>query len=335
MIPTEIDVLREKHNIQLREIPEGSIPVQRASYVTGLFGRRGSGKSAAMAYIGLQDWKRGRSIFYYPVDFGLDVPGAVAMSPEELVTMPDRLDGATVLLDEMQELMSKFRTNTISSLLMMSFLRQVRKRGASVYFTSNDPGGINRDVAEQTDYHAHCQMLTDNYCALIGYHRRGCLDTVRLRWKDTQGVHGENRYKKDGRKGFVMHMVGISDIYKHYNTNSIADPMDVMMMTKSSIAARRNVDGLGMTVREFETKLAEVWIPALVAQGITIIAPGNFIRVLKREEGIDIDSAQLGKRLGGIGLPRHRRKTGNIYKLPPPESVGDFLDGVWEPDDDL
>jgi len=321
------------------EVPAGRMAFLPESKVVGLFGRRGSGKSAAMALMAFRDWKynsnKTRKIFYYPVDYGLKIPDAEAMSPEELISMPDRMDGSLILLDEMQELMSKFRTNTTSSLLMMAFLRQTRKRGANVVFTSNDPGGINRQVADQTDLHAQCQMLWSDTCKWLRYHRFMCTCTVRLRWKDTQGVHGVNPYKKDGRKGIVQHMVGIPDIFKYYNTASIADPMDVMLLTKNSLAATRSQSGLGMTWSAFDEKLVVEWIPMLVQQGFATLAPGNFVRVLKREEGITIDASQLGKRLAGVGLPRHRRKAGNIYKLPPVEDLDLWTDGVWEPDDDL
>jgi len=316
-------------------VPEGRIPIMPKSLVMGLFGHRGSGKSALMAMFGINEWKLGRSIYYYPETYALKLPfDCESMSPEELVDMPDKLNGATVLLDEMQELMSKYRTNTTSSQLLMAFLRQVRKRGANVFFTSNDPGGINRQVADQTDIHGNCRMVTDGYCELIGYHRRECGDKVSVKFIDTQGKYG--RTWMGDRKSIYRDITGIASVYEYYDTTSIADPLDVMMMTKDSIYKRRAVDGLnGMNAAEFEAHLAEKVIPALVEQGITTIAPGNFIRVLKREESITIDAAQLGKHLGGIGLPRHRRKTGNIYKLPSPESLDDYLEGVWEPDDDL
>ncbi|KKK49054.1 hypothetical protein LCGC14_3138930, partial [marine sediment metagenome] len=125
------------------QIPEGRIPTMKQSFVMGLFGDRGSGKSAAMAYYGIQDWKRGRQIVYYPETFGLKVPGAIGLGAKDIGAIPDLLDGATILIDEIQELLSKFRTNSTLSLQLMSLFRQVRKRGASVFFTSNDPGGIN------------------------------------------------------------------------------------------------------------------------------------------------------------------------------------------------
>ena len=156
------------------QIPEGRIPTLKNSFVMGFFGERGSGKSAVMAYYGIQDWKRGRRIIYYPESFGLKIPGAIGLSPRDLGVIPEMLDGATILIDEIQELLSKFRTNSTLSLQLMSLLRQVRKRGANVIFTSNDPDGINRSVADQTDMHATCQMITDPRCYKLGWHRPGC-----------------------------------------------------------------------------------------------------------------------------------------------------------------
>ncbi len=320
-------------------IPEGRVPTLKPSFVMGLFGDRGSGKSAVMAYYGIQDWKRGRQIVYYPESFALKVPGAIGLGAKDIGTLPDLLDGATVLIDEIQELLSKFRTNSTLSLQLMSFFRQVRKRGASVFFTSNDPGGINRSVADQTDMHAHCEMITDWRCYKLGFHRTGCTDTVRLRIKDTQGRHGINRYKKDGRKGFVQNIVGISDVYPHYDTASIANIIDVVATTKADLLEHEATKRLGMTWEEFDSQLLNGIIPQLVRAGGTSITPRNFAATLKQDlnipaKGEALDSRVIGKRLKMMGLTSHRFTDGRVYRLPPLERLEEWQAGLWSPADE-
>ena len=325
-----------------KKLPPGRIPTLLQSFVFGLFGDRGSGKSAAMAYYGIQEAEAGRPIFYYPEDFDLKIPGAEAMSPADLVSMPDRLTGATVLIDEVQEVLSKFRTNAIASLLLMAFFRQTRKRGANVIFTSNDPNAINSALSTQTDLHAMCRMVTDPRCYDVGYHLRSCADTVRMRIKDTNGKHGLIGNRKDGRKGFVQHLVGIGDVYPLYNTGAIADPAEVMGLNKRNLLELRAQEKLGSikTWENFDIKLITEIIPSLVANGYKSIIPGTFVNTLQNEMDIPekplpaLDSRELGKRLKAIGLVSTRKAKGMVYQLPPKEHLQAWADGVWSPDND-
>ena len=318
-----------------KKIPKGRIPTLLESFVMGLFGDRGSGKSAAMAYYGIAEHEAGRKIFYYQEDFGLDIPGAEAMPPKELISMPDKLNGATVLIDEMQELLSKYRTNSTSSMLLMSFFRQTRKRGANVVFTSNDPDGINKSLANQTDMHAMCNMITDQRCYKVGYHLASCADTVRMKVKDTQGKHGLLANRKDGRRGFVQHLVGIGDVYPYYNTGSIADPADVMGLNKGTLLSSRAQQTLGMTWEQFDDKLANEIVPGLVAGRYNTIVPSLFVKTLQKEMGIPMNGNDpmapniLGTRLRSIGLIPTRVAKGMVYKLPPLERLQEWADGVW------
>jgi len=323
------------------ELPDWAIPILQQSYVAGFFGDRGSGKSAVMAYYGIAESDRGRPIFYYPEDFGLLGVEAEPMGPEELVSFPDRLNGATVLIDEIQEVLSKFRTNSTGSQLLMAFFRQVRKRGTNVIFTSNDPGGINGALANQTDIHGMCNMLSDKRCYRAGYHLRSCKDTVRVILKDTQGKHGLTEGRKDGRKGFVQHVAGIGDVYRWYNTRAIADPAAVMGMSKNGIFATRAQAELGMSYDDFEKQLRDVIIPQLVMDGWESLAPSNFVQKLKEDLDLPpkentgnktLDPRILGRRLTNIGLTSSRKAKGMIYDLPPLEYLTAWQDGVWSPD---
>ena len=278
-----------------------------------------------MAWYGLKEAELGRPIFYYPEDFGLKCDGAEAMAPDELVSMPDAMNGATILIDEVQEVLSKFRAAATSSLLLMSFFRQTRKRGANVIFTSNDPGGINSSLANQTDFHGNVSMVEDTRCRQYGYHLKYCTDTAKIRFKDTQGKYGLVQGRKDGRKGFVQ-LLGIADVYPLYNTASIADLSEVMRLTKSNLINRKDDEKYA----DLDKTLREDIVPSLASQGLRVIVPGLFVEVLKRERDITIDPRELGKRLRRIGLPVKKTSKANVYQLPTLEQLPEWIDGVWD-----
>lgn len=325
-----------------RIIPPGKVRTLDDSFVIGLFGDRGAGKSAVMASFAWEEWKLGRQIIYYPETLGLTIPGAIAMGPLELGAVPELLDGATVCIDEIQELLSKFRTNTMLSQHMMGLFRQVRKRGTNVYFTSNDPDSINKAVADQTDLHGMCSMIVDPRCKQdYGYHFDGCLDTVRIKWKDTQGKHGIRPGRKDGRKRMVQHIVGISGVYPTYDTASIAEFAAVAGVSKADVIGQKQSTLLGRSWVEFDTELITYIIPQLVTVGVMSLTPVSFVKTLKDkynipEKGKDpMDPRALGRRLKGIGLTSKRGHSGVIYSLPPAEMLEDWAAGLWSPIDDL
>ena len=103
-----------------------------------------------MCKFGIDAAEAGQKVFYYPEEYGFRYVSSkypknkpVSMSPAELVKVPEELNNSTILLDELQELMSKYRSNTTATQLLMGLFRQVRKRGSNIIFTSNDPNNIN------------------------------------------------------------------------------------------------------------------------------------------------------------------------------------------------
>lgn len=305
----------------------------------GLFGERGSGKSAAMCLYGIQEYLDGRQLIYYPKTYALKVPGALAMGPLELSDVPEVLNGATVLIDEIQELLSKYRSNSTLTLKIMGFFRQVRKRGANVIFTSNDPDAINRALPDQTDQHGTCTMDEDLYCEQVGYHLPDCNDTVRIVIKDTPGKHGLIPYRKDGRKGYVEILAGISDVYGMYDTASIADITEVVDASKSQIMERAHTADLGMSWGELDQKLIDEIIPKLVAAGAASVTPKNFAKTLAAEfdipaKGPPLTPEIIGRRLKMIGLPPRRLNSGMSYTLPPAELLEPWQAGIYSPGDE-
>jgi hypothetical protein len=314
----------------------GEIPVRPASWVIGLFGKRGSGKSIVMCYFGLDAYQHGEPVFYYPPEYGFAYGTPLTMA--ELVQVPDKLKGATILIDEMQEVLSKYRTGSAASLRIMAFIRQVRKIGATVVFTSNSPEEINRSLASQADYHANCTFYQDHRCDKRENHLKTCEDLVVVEWVDTQGASGINPYKKDGRKRYPAMLKNVQCFYGLYRTESIADVNEVLQLTAAKIVASVAEERLGMRWGEFDDLLLDEIVPSLVlgdpevdppVPPVAQLVPGPFARLLMRERGIDIDATKLGEALKRVGLYRGRTKTNNYYHLPRADQLADWRDGLW------
>jgi hypothetical protein len=333
-LTTSVTAPASKTAVEIWTPPDATkIPVRSQSYVIGLFGKKGSGKSIVLCYFGLDAIEHGRQVYYYPRDYGL--VGGTPMEPEELVSIPEKLDGATVLIDEIQELLSKYRTNTLASQNLMAMFRQVRKRSSDVIFTSNDPGSINHGVVGQTDIHGFCTFYQDHRCDNREFHLKSCDDLVVTQWTDTQGAHGTIPDRKDGRKRYPAMLPRVKRFYGYYNTESIADPVDLYKISKRTILASQAEEKLGMTWAEFDDLLRNEIVPSLVFADnpVTTIVPGGFVRLLMRERKINIDPTSLGVRLASLGLTRTRNSRNNTYALPPADRMLDWQDGLWNASD--
>ena len=299
------------------------------SRVMGLFGDRGSGKSACMAHIGNMKRRAGKNIFYYPPAYGLNI--GEPMSPSELAQVPDKLNNAVVLIDEIQELLSKYKQNTIASAQIMAFFRQVRKRGVDVVFTSNDPSNINKHVADQTDYYYRLIMKTDPRCKGLGMHRPArypgdpeeCRDMVIGSAYDAQGRYSDNNHMPLF-KTIITH---IHRYYRLYDTTSIADPADLLTINKHSLIKNKMYASVGMPRAQLEEKITDV-IVNLVNNGFEKIIPGKFAKTLQREQKLTIEPRLLGSMLQEMGLEKTRGPKSVIYTLPDKGELGMWLDGV-------
>ncbi len=280
---------------------------------------------------------RGRKVFYYPESFGFNYKKgenqALPMSPSQLVKIPEVLNNSVVLIDEIQELLSKYRANTTATMMIMSFFRQVRKRGCRVYFTSNDPDNINPAVANQCDYHAWVSFHEDKRCHKAGYHLIGnpasaCKDYLTVRLFDTQ-----KNYKKGNKDSLYGAVTHVSRMYKFYDTTSVADVSEVLGLTKASVLDDKQQESIGMSWRELDNNIEEV-IGSLVAQGFDQLVPRQFVKVLFDQKKINIPDHVLGKRLTQMGLSKNRRSGGYVYHLPPDqETYEKWINGVWAFDD--
>ncbi len=318
---------KQKQNKQ-KKYPKGSIPILPDSKVIGLFGSRGSGKSALMCKFGIDAAEAGRQVFYYPEEYGFKYISPkypdikpISMSPAELVQVPEELNNSTILLDEIQELMSKYRSNTTATQMLLAFFRQVRKRGSNIIFTSNDPNNINNSIAPQTNYHMYLKMYPDQRCNRKGYHNPYyCLDTV----------FAEVRHTQKGAEGYPSVFTRISRMYQWYDTTSIAKPADVMSITKAKVMEQNIWETTGKTKAEV-LKIIEDAIINLVNNGYTSVAPRGLSKILREEKKIILSSDVIGKAINNLNpLEKKRKSSGMSYELPPKDKLQEWIDGLYD-----
>lgn len=324
------------NNQTMPKIPAGRIPVLPHSDVIGLFGKRGSGKSAAAAVmtLNLMGSRQGINtpVFYYPPSFGF-VYGQ-PLPPDELVQIPEKLNGAIVILDEMQVLLSKYRAMSTSSNLIRAFLTQVRKRGCTVIYTSNSPETIDHQVSQQTDFHGQCYFFEDRRCFKRGWHMPGCEDTVKIIFKDTQGRYGTvpNEFRRDPRQTSMIVLHHVARFYHVYNTGAIADPTDLMGLSTERVLRDKGDAAQGISAAEIEAQLQENWIPALVREeGATVVTAAALARRISRDTALNVSAVALGRALTALGVPRIKKKDANYYHLPEADALAEFIAGTWTP----
>lgn len=307
------------------------IPILPPSSCVMFFGKRGSGKSAVMAKMGKDEANLGKKVWYWPPDYQFKYGEPIDLLT--LAKLPTWLRDGALLLDEIQILASNLRTISTANQMIGSILQQVRKRGLNVYGTSNQPGRIDGTVALQTDYHYNCFMMEDQRCASYGYHIPSCDDHVRVRWVDTNGLHGYDRRFKDGRRRGRFVIWKIRDVYATYNTGAIADLADVMSVTKQAILDQKLDDGVGMSTAELTAKLRNEWIPALVKSGTKRAVPSVLANTFNEQFGLSLDPRTLGKALREIGIPSVRLNEGRFAVLPPEEHLDLWIrTGDWPRD---
>lgn len=305
------------------------IPVQADSTVYGLFGDRGEGKSCAMAYMGLRAAAAGRKVLYTPADFDFKYGEAVDLV--DLIQMADKLSGATILMDEMQVLLSKWRVATAVSWSLRTFFQQIRKRGCNVYFTTNSPSELDSTLQDQTDYHGYCHRFVDPRCSKspLREHLTDCKDTIMVSFTDTQGTHGlvadplsGNKRRKRGR--WYVHPA--LPIYTTYNTFAIADVADMMAITRDKIvqdsAERRSM----MTLEQIKDLMREQIIPSIVEKGFNAIRPTELAKQIAADFTVDgkplvLTPEILGHAFTKLGLERDRRTLGSYWILPEKEEL--------------
>jgi len=122
--------------------------VVEESSVNGILGRRGHGKSTLLAKIGEDDYNLGKKII---TNFWVSYPH-IYMSFEDIIMLPEELQDATLLLDELQVGAGARKALSLSNQDINKFITQLRKRNIMLFYTTQNYKFIDVDIRSQTDY---------------------------------------------------------------------------------------------------------------------------------------------------------------------------------------
>lgn len=322
----------------MARIAYSGIPILQDRTVIGLFGEAGSGKSAVLAKTGIRDIKAGRKVHYCPEDFQL--AGGHPISVLELARMdPEKLRGSTLLLDEMQVILSKWQMGSTRSFSIRSYIQHLRKYQVNVYYTTNAPEALDTELEDQTSFHGWCTLVKDTRCEKTPRqeHLKHCRDYVLMQMVDTHSKYGRVMWA-DGRlrrKRKVYVVRNLISVYSQYNTLAVQDPLELMGITKDVILGTRAEEDAGITTPQLVDVLRDIYIPELVRGGYDQIMPGAFSPRFNDEEtrrrgsDVNVKSQQMGYALQELGLEKQRQGRGVVYHLPPVAYLEDWKNGLW------
>lgn len=151
------------------------------TYVVGILGPKGSGKTVLLAYLLYRDSLAGRPIvsnFHLAFDH-------IQKDFSELVKLPDFLQNATVGYDEFHIAVDSRRSTSKSNIAFDTFLSQIRKRDCILYYTTQIFLKLDVRVREQTDI---LILPTENDGEIFSYEVRdrfsgNLLNTLNLNMK--------------------------------------------------------------------------------------------------------------------------------------------------------
>lgn len=117
--------------------------------ITAILGNRGAGKTCFMTFLAHEYHQKGKRIFanYHLVD----IPYTY-MSFKKMATLPEELNDALVLTDEMHMGADSYDFMKAGSRAFATFATQLRKRRVYWYYTTQIMTQVAKRVRTQTDY---------------------------------------------------------------------------------------------------------------------------------------------------------------------------------------
>jgi hypothetical protein len=147
-----------------RQLPDENKQWFPPEYVGALVGQRGGGKTLRLAFHSLTALSEGMTVFtnleLYPEKAGIkEKPHPLDL--ETLLSFDTSLQGALIVISELDTWIEKMRPMSTSSILMGKFLRQLRKRNLIVLFDTQ--GEMPSVVLPQVDiiYYSHDFFFTE------------------------------------------------------------------------------------------------------------------------------------------------------------------------------
>lgn len=296
--------------------------------MTGLFGKKGSGKSLLAAYLAESQWrlrgKRGK-ILYFPDSYSHVHGEAITLA--EMAIGSDRMNNSIMIWDEAQIILNKFRSSSVANRALIAFLTQVRKRGVFLYYTSNAPKQLDRALNEQTDLHAYCRLFTDPRCRRFRSpagglrHLIDCRDFMTMNWVDTQGSSGFNPAVKDGRLRKPEKLLNLVQYYRLYNTLAQVSQDEIDAVTREALADARETVETGMSFDDFLEQMREMIVYVVQKYKSPRLIVSTFAKTIKEDLNVDVSTTRVGMACQALGLKRHRMAQGNWYEMPDPDTL--------------
>lgn len=319
----------------LDDIPEFSdIEVLTDARVTAIFGEKGSGKSALMAWLleGAR-LRHNRQIYFFPKKYAFHEGSPLEI--EDLASLSQKFNRAAIGIDEFQQVFNKFRSATYANRTIASWLQQVRKRGIELIITSNDPNQIDEAFLDQVTLHIWCSMYEDKRCKRYKYHLKDCRDTLLFRVVDTHTRHGKTTMYWDGRRRKTYRLKRAIRLYKLYDTFATVDNLEIAGQTKEAIMEGYEDGKSNLPYQDFLNLMAASIIPNLVERGITILYPEKFSEALAENEDDDgnpdpiiASAGRIGRACKALGLLSKRGSGGNAWKLPDQDELQRWRSGM-------
>lgn len=285
------------------------LPQLAPSTIALLLGRRGSGKSAAMACFAKSAYEAGKPVHYWPEGF---LKFGESFEMQDLVKLDRKISGGLICIDEAHTALDNRRSMSFANFALSHFITQLRKRKASLIMTTQFGDTLDRRLQDQVDMHGQCSTIDRGRSVLIN-------------WKDTNGQWsrpGAGQDVRIPRKRIRQLIRHVDDIWPYYDTYAIADLADVLGLTRESIMGGGGVD------TEKEMKAVRTAVIEAVREGSEWLMPGNFAETINTKHGLNLSSPRLGKYLGELGLPRTKRSAGSYYQLPPLDGLEAWLSGA-------
>ena len=319
----------------MEDIPEFSdIEVITEARVTSIFGEKGSGKSALMAWLleGAR-LRHNRPVYYFPEKYAFHEGKPLQI--EDLASLNEKFNRAAIGIDEFQQVFNKFRSATYGNRTIASWLQQVRKRGIELIVTSNSPDQIDEAFLDQVTLHIWCSLYEDPRCKEYKYHLKDCRDTLSFRVVDTHARHGKTSMYWDGRRRKTYRLKRAIRLYKLYNTFATVDNLEIAGQSKEAIMEGYEDNQSNLTYKEFVNMMANSIIPNLVDRGIEVIYPEKFSESLKdnvdddgKPDPIIASSGRIGRACKALGLIAKRGSGGNAWHLPTADGLQGWMSGM-------
>ncbi len=118
------------------------------SSVIGVLGRRGHGKTTLLALLGEHDYSNGKKVI---ANFDLSFP-YFRMSFADIIELPEELQDATLLLDEMQVGAGAREALKKTNQTINKFITQLRKRNILLIYSTQNFMFIDKSIRSQTDF---------------------------------------------------------------------------------------------------------------------------------------------------------------------------------------